>query len=90
MTFIGAITIITCAVAASIYLKTKRIGPTIAAVIGGDEIRRTPPRSGRCPVPEPRQRGTAHDPATAAHPMQPATTHITLKKTKQTFRECEE
>lgn len=38
MTFIGAITIITCAVAASIYLKTKRIGPTIAAVIGGGVV----------------------------------------------------
>lgn len=38
MTFIGVVTIVTALVAGSIYLKTKRIGPTVAAVIGGGVI----------------------------------------------------
>lgn len=38
MTFIGAVAIVTCLVAAGIYVKTKRIGPTVTAVIGGGVI----------------------------------------------------
>ena len=38
MTFVGFVAIVTCLVAGSIYLKTKRIGPTVAAVIGGGVI----------------------------------------------------
>lgn len=38
MTFIGVVTIVTCAVAGSIYLKTKRPGPTLTAVITGGII----------------------------------------------------
>ena len=38
MTFVGVVTIITALVAATIYVKTKRIGPTVTAVIGGGVI----------------------------------------------------
>ena len=35
MTAMGVIAIVTCLVAGGIYVKTKRIGPTVGAVIGG-------------------------------------------------------
>lgn len=38
MTFVGVVSIVTALVAAGVYMKTKRPGPTLTALIGGGII----------------------------------------------------
>lgn len=38
MSFIGVVSIVTCLVAGGLYIKTKRPGPTLTALIGGGII----------------------------------------------------
>ena len=38
MTFVGVVSIVTALVAAGVYMRTKRVGPTVTAVIGGGVI----------------------------------------------------
>jgi hypothetical protein len=38
MTFVGVVSVVTCLVAGGIYIKTKRPGPTLTALIGGGII----------------------------------------------------